>query len=137
MDKSISGMIDTSIIEELIDECPKSTQDLEKLPLYSILLVLGGYIALGIGSLHFVITMLKDFDFYAVFHLLTNLLFGFGLLISYHRIKREIKRWALVAIVFSLALIALGGVVGGLAGLIGIFGGVLALLGEFDEDWKI
>ncbi len=130
-------MMDRRLMEELVDECPKSTRDLEKLPLYSILLVLGGYISIGIGSFHFVITILEDFDFYSIFPLLINLIFGFGLLISYYRIQKAIKKWAAIAVVFSLVLISLGGTVGALAGLVAIPGAVLALLGEFNSDLKI
>ena len=139
MDKRINEMVDASLIEDLVDGCPKSASDLEKLPLHSILLVLGGYIAIGIGSFHFVITIMRDFYLHSIFHLLINLLSGFGLLFSYHRIKAKkmIKKWAFIAAIFSVILIALGGIVGALAGLVGATGAILALLTVFNESWDI
>ncbi len=125
------------IIEKIWDECPKSVQELEDLPLYSILIVLGGYFSLGIGSFHFILTILERFDSLKVFYFVINIVFGFGLLLSYYRIEDEMRKWSMLALVFSLVLIAIGGIVGALSGLIGVFGGGLAFLSTVDDSFEI
>ncbi|MBS3817786.1 MAG: hypothetical protein KGY76_09525, partial [Candidatus Thermoplasmatota archaeon] len=128
---------EVGVIEDIYKECPKSAMDLEELPVHSILLVLGGYIAIGIGTFHFLISIIKVFDPYVIFHFLTNIVFGFGLLISFYRIEQGIEKWAVVAGVFSLILIILGGIVGALAGIVAIFGAGLAILSSFDETFEM
>ncbi|MFP4000445.1 MAG: hypothetical protein ACLFSM_03605 [Thermoplasmata archaeon] len=129
--------MDTDLIEDIWDESPKSVQDLESLSLHSILMVLGGYIAIGIGSLHFLLTLIERFDSLMILKLLINLIFGFMLLLSYYRLDKHTEKWSVLAGIFSLILIGLGGVVGGLAGLVGFFGAVLAFLSTFDSSFDL
>lgn len=129
--------MDVEVIEKIYKKCPKSAGELEELPVHSILLVLGGYIAIGIGTFHFLISIVRNFDPFTVFHFLTNIVFGVGLLISFYRIEQGIKKWAVVAGVFSLILIILGGIVGALAGIVAVFGAGLALLSSYDESFEM
>lgn len=130
-------MMDTKLIKDIWKDCPKSIEELEKLSLYSILLVLGGYISIGIGSLHFLLTTMEKFQFTRIFYFIINLIFGFGLLLSYHRIKVKTKKWAIVGSVFSLVLIALGGIVGALAGIVSLLGAILAILATYDKNFGL
>ncbi len=129
--------MNTEFIEEIWKECPKSIQALEDLPLYSVLLVLGGYFSIGIGTFHFLLTILERFAPSTIFYFVINIIFGFGLLLSFYRINTEKIKWSAIAVIFSLALIALGGIVGALSGLIGLFGGGLAFLSTQDETMEI
>ncbi|MFW6048293.1 MAG: hypothetical protein ACOC87_03250 [Candidatus Natronoplasma sp.] len=129
--------MDTKLIEDIWEDSPKSIEELEKLSLYSILLVLGGYISIGIGTLHFLLTMIEKFEYTRIFYFIINLIFGFGLLLSYHRINVKTKKWALLGSIFSLILIGLGGIVGGLAGIIGLLGAILAILATYDKSFDL
>ncbi len=127
--------MDTDIIEDIWKESPKSIDELEKLSLHSMLIVLAAYIAMGIGSLHFLLTMIDHFEPLKVFQLFINLIFGFSLLLSRYRMNSDPKKWAVLAGVFSLLLLGLGGIVGGLAGLVGIIGAGLAFLSTIDSSY--
>jgi len=129
--------MDTKLIEDIWEDSPKSIEELEKLSLHSILLALGGYIAIGIGTLHFLLTIIEEFEYIRIFYLIINIVFGFALLLSYHRINVDTRKWALLALIFSLVLISLGGIVGGLAGLVGLLGGILAMLVTLNESFDI
>ncbi len=107
---------------------PTSAADLEELPLYSILLVLGSYIAIGIGIFHFLLEFIRGPDLYLIFQVGINVFFGSGLLIAYLKLDKEKIKWSIIAVLFSLMLAAFGGVVGILAGIIGVFGGVMSFL---------
>lgn len=107
---------------------PTSAGDLEELPLYSILLVLASYIAIGIGIFHFLLEFIRGPDLYLIFHVGINVVFGSGLLIAYLKLYKEKIKWSIIAVLFSLMLAAFGGIVGVLAGIIGMFGGVMSLL---------
>ncbi len=130
-------MMDTNLIKDIWEDSPKSVEELEKLPLHSILLALGGYISIGIGALHFLLTMIERFEYTRIFYLLINIIFGFALLLSYHRINVNTKKWALLASIFSFVLISLGGIVGALAGIVGLLGSVLAILATLDKSFDI
>ncbi len=125
------------ILEDVLKESPKSFDEVETLPLYKVLLILGGYLAMGLGFFHFVVMIITELDPITVFHFIVNLLFGFGLLLGNHMISKDLKRWAVLSIIFSLVLIALGGVVGAISGLIGTLGSILALLTTVDESLDI
>ncbi|MBS3781687.1 MAG: hypothetical protein KGY66_03905 [Candidatus Thermoplasmatota archaeon] len=129
--------MDTELIEEIWNESPKSVKELEDLSLHSILLVLAGYISIGIGSLHFLLTIIESLEPRSVFYLIINIIFGFTLLLTNYKIQADRKKWAVLAFLFSLVLISLGGTVGILAGLIGVLGGVLAFLSSVDESFDI
>ncbi|GEM_PF-1677744 len=129
----------TKDLQELIEYSPRSADELEKLSLHSILLVISGYMALGIGTLHFVLSVIGDFRAALIFHLVINVVFGLAILISYSRIKRDLeaKKWAVLSLIFSIVLVTFGGIVGILAGLVALFGGALALLATFDRGLEI
>ncbi len=129
--------MDTKLIKDIWEDSPKSAEELEKLSLHSILLALGGYISIGIGTLHFLLSIIEKFEYSRVFYFLINIIFGFALLLSYHMINTETRKWALLASIFSLVLISIGGIVGALAGLVGLFGAILAILVTFDESFDI
>lgn len=130
-------MMDTELIEDIWRDSPKSIDELERLSLHSILLVLAGYISIGIGSLHFLLTIIERFEAIKVFQLFIDLIFGFILLLSYYRLDSDKKRWSILAGIFSLILIGLGGIVGGLAGLVGIIGAALAFLSIMDSSFDL
>ncbi len=129
--------MDTELIEDIWEESPKSVDELEKLSLHSVLLVLAGYISIGIGTLHFLLTIMDRFESLKVFQLLINLIFGFMLLLSYYELDSDPKRWSILAGIFSLILIGLGGIVGGLAGLVGFIGALLGFLSTMDKSFDI
>ncbi len=126
-------------IEDMVEASPKSAEDLEDMPLHSILLILSAYIAIGIGISHFFLSLLQGLEVHSMFHVIINLVFGLGLFISYLRVKEkeQKRRWGIFAIIFSLVLLALGGIVGILAGIVGVFGGGLALLTSFYKTWEV
>ncbi len=129
--------MDTKLIEDIWKDSPKSIEELEKLSLHSILLALGGYISIGIGTLHFLLTIIEKFEYTRIFYFIVNIVFGFALLLSYHRINAYTRKWALLALIFSLVLISLGGIVGILAGIVGFLGGILAIFVTFDDSFDI
>ncbi|MEF8832237.1 MAG: hypothetical protein V5A66_01820 [Candidatus Thermoplasmatota archaeon] len=129
--------MDTKLIEDIWKDSPKSIEALEDLSLHSILLVLSGYISIGIGPLHFLLTIIEQFEAINIFQLFINLIFGFMLLLSYYRLDSDMKRWAILGGIFSLILIGLGGIVGGLAGLVGIIGAALAFLSTMDSSFDL
>lgn len=118
--------MDRDLLDSLIEEAPRSVEDLENLPLYKILLAVGGYIAIGIGFFHFILSLPSGSAPRLILHLLIDIFFGLSLLVCYVRIERKPVNWSALAVISSLVLIALGGIVGGLAGIISIFGGALA-----------
>ncbi len=133
----IDGSMDTDLVEDIWDESPKSVDELEDLSLHSILMVLAGYIAIGLGSIHFILMMIGNLEALRIFQLLIKIVFGFGLLLCFYRLSGDEKKWSILAGVFSIILIALGGVVGILAGLVGILGAGLAFLSTFDSSFDI
>ena len=126
-----------NILDRVIESIPKSMSDIDNMPIYSILIVLSGYIAIGLGFINFLLQLVVKIDLVLVLHFLINLFFGFGVLLSYTKISDEKRKWSVVCGVLSIILIALGGVVGILAGLIGIIGSVLAFLTTMDENFNI
>lgn len=125
------------IVEDVWKDCPKSIPDLEALSLYSILIVIAGYISIGIGTFHFILTMVERFRPLGILHWLVNLIFGFGLLVAYYRMEENKKTWSVLTFVFSVVLLALGGIVGGLAGFIALIGAVLAFLSTTSNTYDI
>lgn len=126
-----------NILDSVIESLPKSMDDIDDMPLYSILIVLSGYIAIGLGFINFLLQLIVNIDVALVLHFLINLVFGFGVLLSYTKISDEKRKWSVICGILSIILIALGGVVGILAGLIGIIGSGLAFLTTIDENFNI
>ncbi|MFO7791964.1 MAG: hypothetical protein R6W73_03145 [Candidatus Saliniplasma sp.] len=121
---------DPGLLDEIIEDSPTTLEEIEKLQVYKILIILAAYIALGIGTLHFILSLGSQPYLDLLFKLFINLLFGFLLLISFHRIDYMYKEWAIMAIIFSVILISLGGIVGLLAGTFSIFGVLLSFLSD-------
>ncbi|MFW6040819.1 MAG: hypothetical protein ACOC85_03180 [Thermoplasmatota archaeon] len=126
--------MDKKPINEILEDIPKSINDLEELPIYLLLIIIGAYVALGIGFFHFLLTITVRPSPFIVFQFFINMGFGFGLLVSYVNIIENLRIWSVLTIIFSFILISFGGIVGILAGLISLFGGGLALLKYLGKD---
>ena len=122
------------IVHDIYEEIPKSITDLEDLPIYHILIIVGAYIAIGIGLFHFILTLPGNPYPILVFHFLIDIFFGFGLILSYINIVDKMRIWSILTVIFSLILIAFGGIVGILAGVISLFGGAIAFFNYLGED---
>ncbi len=123
-------------MDEVLEDIPKSLSELERMPIDSLLIVIGAYVALGLGLFHFLTTSFVYSPFAFLFQFIIDIVFGVGLLICYVRKERDIV-WPILALLFSLFLIALGGPVGVVAGLIALFGSILSFLGNIDPSFKI
>lgn len=119
--------MDDDFISEVIEAVPKSKEDLEKLPPSLILIVIGGYIAIGIGLFHFILSIPNE-PLVPLFHFLIDLIFGVGLIVTFLRVESELITWSVIGIISSVALLALGGIVGGIAGLFGLIGVIVKFL---------
>ncbi len=117
------------IIDEVYRSSPRTMKELEGIPVYSMLIVIGGYLAIGLGFFHFLVSLLSLDSLMIFFHLMVNLTMGFGLLVANLRISTDTTRWSILAVVLSLVLIALGGIVGAIAGLVSLSGAVMGFFG--------
>ncbi len=110
-------------IDKVSREVPKSIEELEKLPPYLILIVLGGFCAIGLGILVFIFDILGNpgKSLQHIVQLLICLIFGFLLLWTYTQVRRAPKTAYVLGFVFGIILLFgnLGGVIGGVLGLIG------------------
>ncbi|MGM0405067.1 MAG: hypothetical protein ACQEQM_02870 [Thermoplasmatota archaeon] len=118
----------SKVIDDILDKSPTSVDELEELHLYKILLIIASYIALGVGALHFVLSIGSMPFGGLIFKLMINLVFGFLLLLSFHNIEYDKIKWSIMTILFSIVLIVLGGVVGLLAGTFSLFGILLSFI---------
>lgn len=126
-----------NILDRVLKSIPKSMDDIDEMPLYSILIVLSGYIAVGLGFFNFLLQLIGDINVTIALHFIINLFFGFGILLSYTKIEEEKRKWSVICGVLSIILLALGGVVGILAGLIGVIGSALSFITSIDENFNI
>ncbi len=126
-----------NILDRVIKNVPKSINDIDDMPLYSILIVLSGYIAIGLGFFNFLLQLIVQIHMMLALHFVVNLFFGFGILSSYTKLRDEKRKWSVICGICSIVLIALGGVVGTLAGLIGIIGSGLSFVTTIDENFNI
>jgi hypothetical protein len=93
------------------------------LPPYSILIVLGGICAIGLGVLFFIFDII-DLPRNFVVHIgkfIVSLVFGFLLLWVYTQIRQNPQTSYILGFVFSIILFFgnLGGILGGILGIIG------------------
>jgi len=116
------------LFDEILEESPTTLDELEQLEVYQILLIVGAYIALGIGILHFVLSLGSQPLPSLLFKLFINLTVGFLLLVSFHRIANNGIQWQILVIIFSIISVSLGGIVGLLAGTFSLLGGLLSFL---------
>lgn len=110
-------------IDKVSREVPKSLDELEKLPIYLILFVLGGFCAIGLGILAFLLSIIgmpKNFIVHIV-QLLICLIFGFLLLWTYTQVRRAPKMAYVLGFVFGIILLFSnwGGFIGGVLGILG------------------
>ncbi|MFP4051154.1 MAG: hypothetical protein ACLFVB_05385 [Thermoplasmata archaeon] len=126
-----------NILDRVLKSIPKSMDDIDEMPLYSILIVLSGYIAVGLGFFNFLLQLIGNINVNIALHFIINLFFGFGILLSYTKIEDEKRKWSVICGVLSIILLALGGVVGILAGLIGVIGSALSFITSIDENFNI
>ena len=110
-------------IDKVSREVPRSLDEIERLPAYSALIVVGGLVAIGLGVLVFILNILDLPRNFAVHlgQLIVSMVFGFLLLWIYTQIKQNPQTSYILGIVFSIVLFFgnLGGVIGGVMGLIG------------------
>ena len=126
-----------NILGRVLESIPKSIDEIDDMPLYSILIVLSGYIAIGLGFFNFLLQVIENIDITLALHFIVNIFFGFGILISFIKIEEERRKWSVICGVLSIILIALGGVVGILAGIIGVIGSGLSFVTTVDENFNI
>lgn len=126
----VPKLSDNGLLDEVIENSPTTLEEMEQLKVYKILIVIAAYIALGIGTLHFILSLGAEPYLELLFKLIINLLFGLLLLLSFHRMDYMYKEWSIIAIFSSIVLISLGGVVGLLAGTFTIFGILLSFLSK-------
>ncbi len=110
-------------IDQVSKEVPKSIKELEKLPIYLILFVVGGFCAMGLGILVFLFKIVdtpKGFLGHII-QLVICLVFGFMLLWTYTQVRRTPKTAYVLGFVFSIILFFgnEGGFIGGVLGFIG------------------
>lgn len=128
--------MDDEIIEEVLEGIPKSLSEIERMSISSILIVSGAYISIGLGIMSFVLFGFSTGFSGALFRLIVNLSFGFGLLLSYIRLERDIA-WPFMAAIFSIILILLGGPIGTIGGLFALIGSSLYILGDLEPEFRI
>ncbi|MFO8109972.1 MAG: hypothetical protein R6U17_05560 [Thermoplasmata archaeon] len=121
--------MENDLIAKVYESSPKSINELEKMSLPAVLITLGGYVAIGLGFTHFLVSIISLADIIFIFQFLVNLLFGFALLISCMNLHRDTRRWTILSGVFGIILMVLGGAVGAISGLIAIIGAALGFLG--------
>lgn len=118
------------LIEDVLGSNPTTIDDLHELPLYSIFISIGGYLALGLGLFHFIVSMTREPFLLLIGHLIVNICLGTVLLFSNHKIVERKILWGSIVVMISIMLIALGGIVGALSGILALIGGVLSLVDE-------
>jgi hypothetical protein len=110
-------------IDRVSREVPRSLDELENLPAYSALIVVGGICAIGLGVLIFIFNLI-DLPRNLAVHigqLIVCLVFGFMLLWVFTQIRKNPQTSYILGIVFSIILFFgnLGGIIGGILGIIG------------------
>jgi hypothetical protein len=97
------------------------------------LIVLGGGLAILLGIVLGVIEVTFNMDTPkwvggAIIHLIVCIIIGFLLIFSYIMCKRDILMGSILAFVFSIVLLAAGGIAGLIGGLLGLLGALIAFL---------
>ncbi len=109
------------------DETGQALRNIETLPPYETLQVLGGIIALGVGTLLFFfglagVTVIGPVAAaFAAILWIWNLIWGFLVLLAFGMFRRSPLTGAILGVVFGIFLL--------FGGLSGIVGGILAILG--------
>ncbi len=124
--------MESDLLDKILDMSPRTMSDLEDMSVGSLLMVIGAYIAIGLGFFHFLVNSLVYSPPSFVFQFIINFFFGLALIISYVKMSGEATTYTILAIIFSIILITLGGPVGTIAGLIALIGAVIALFKPLD-----
>jgi len=127
----MSAMPDS--IEGMRKEVPKSVDELVKLPPYLMLMVVGGGLAVLLGLIIGVLEIIwgavvASWIFGAILHMIVCIIVGPLLIFAYIWCKRDLFIGTVLAGVFSVVLIALGGIAGIIGGVFGLIGAILAFL---------
>ncbi|MGM0509533.1 MAG: hypothetical protein ACQESD_00190 [Thermoplasmatota archaeon] len=113
------------LIGDVLESNPTRADELYELPLHSVFISIGGYLAIGLGIFHFIVSMANRPFLLLLGHLIINIIFGVGLLLTNTKmIKKKIAR-GVSTIIISIILIAFGGIVGALSGIVALIGGIL------------
>lgn len=103
-------------------------------PAHEMLLVLGSLLAVLLGSVFFVLSVLGETSAVdALPAALVDVVLGVLLLVALPVLRRRRINGALLALVSSILLIALGGLAGVIGGLFGLVGGLIALLPAYKD----
>ena len=110
-------------IDQVSREVPRSLDEIERQPIYSALIVVGGLVAIGLGVLAFffyIILLPRNFVIH-IAQLIICIVFGFLLLWVYTQIKHNPRTSSILGIIISIILFFgnVGGIIGGILGLIG------------------
>ncbi len=124
--------MERDLLDEILEKSPRSIDDLEKMSLGSILIIIGAYIAVGLGFFHFLINSLVHSPPSFIFQFFINFFFGLALILSYVKMSRDDSVFAIFVVILSIVLITLGGPVGTIAGLITLLGSIIALFTSVD-----
>jgi hypothetical protein len=110
------------------EETGQALRNIDSLPPYETLQVIGGLIALGLGTLLFFFGVAGVAVFgpaiagLAVFWWVMNLIFGFLVLMAFGMFRRSPLNGAILGLIFGLLLAIFGGASG-------LIGGILAMAG--------
>ena len=136
------------IVSDVRSEVPRDINEIQRLPLPMLAMVVGGFCSIGLGFIFMIIGILwaaaawGAYSFFlgggaalglvivcTVITFLIDLILGIGLLYSYVTAKRgnwDKAMW--MAIVVGIILLILGSYGGKIGGIIGLIGGVLIFI---------
>jgi hypothetical protein len=120
-------------LDGIIKEVPTSVRELEKLPMYLMLIVLGGGIAVLLGVVFGIIEIAMSVALLkwvgeGTVHLIVCLVMGALLIFSFVICKRDLFTGSILAGISGLVLIIAGGIAGLIGGLFGVLGAFLAFI---------
>ncbi len=126
-------------VNEVRRELPRTSGEVSRLPLRLLLVLLGGYIGLGLGTVQFLLDVFvalvltkPGHAFFAILRFVLDLVFGGVLLLAYARAKRDVGTGAVIAGVAGLVLLFLPWA-GTVAGLLAVGGAALLLIDSGDR----
>lgn len=120
------------------EEPERSSFDLASLPVERLLVVIGGLCAIGFGTLALVLDLRGEVTTTsfvgftsmggAVFSFAIALVFGLGLLLAFAKMGRQPAEGAILALAFSVVLLAFGALSGLIAGIVSLVGALTGLV---------
>jgi ribosomal protein L40E len=125
-------------LQEITREVPKSVSELEELPIYLLLIVLGGGLAILLGIVFGIVEVALNFTSpswlgSALLHIIINIVIGIFLIVSFVFCKKDKFLGSVIAALFSIILIAGGWIAGIIGGVIGLIGAILTFFNYLDE----